>query len=193
MTVATVTLWAGCAFAQTVEAPNANPQRCKNISELANALMEARQLGTPMSQLIRNEKNDLTERISNKLVADAYAQPRLTSESAARRAIEDFENEAYRSCYAQIRSSPTTNAAQSKSTLESSKYCQEISRVSGGSSQIEAACLQMEAQAQRNLITMERTAKAENYCHSIGVSAGGSYRIKEACLKQEQAAAATLR
>lgn len=180
------------ALAQTIEVPNASPQRCQKISELANSVMEARHSGTPMSQLIKNERNDVAERINNQLVSNAYSSPRMTSASGIRRSIEDFENETYRSCYSQISATPVANASSGTAAYDPAKYCQEISRISGGSSQIELACRQMEQQALKNLINMERTGKAEKYCHGIGATAGGSYRIKEACLKQEQAAAASL-
>ena len=186
--------WAYGAFAQIVEVPGATPQRCKQVSELANASMEARQLGVSMSQLMKHELNDAAERINNKLISDAYAIPRATTVTGVRRAIEDFENEAYRSCYAQIKpGSIGANAPGAESNAyDFRKYCQSIGQISGGSSQIEAACVKMEKQAQENLRTVVRSAKAEKYCTDLGTTAGGSYRIKEACIKQENAAAATL-
>lgn len=101
-------VWMVCGFAVFAstaiaapqeENPARNKQQCTRIAELAGAFMELRQMGEPMQNLIKEERRDYTERLSNQLVIKAYTTPRLSSPQAVKDAIQDFSNEAFRNCY----------------------------------------------------------------------------------------------
>ena len=69
---------------------------CKGFSELASKIMEARQVGVPMADLMER-KVQLTE-VRDGLVIEAYKLPRYTTEAAQQRAITDFGNDSYLAC-----------------------------------------------------------------------------------------------
>lgn len=70
-------------------------ETCRAASELAEVVMQIRQSGRPMSELMdQAEEGTLTE----KLVIDAYKHERYRTERFQRRAIEQFRDQAYLEC-----------------------------------------------------------------------------------------------
>ncbi|WP_175137418.1 hypothetical protein [Achromobacter animicus] len=75
---------------------------CSVSSSLGKTVMEARQAGMPMSELMdvfsKPGRADDGE-FGRTLVEWAFEDPRYSTEEAKERAIRDFENEVYRACY----------------------------------------------------------------------------------------------
>jgi hypothetical protein len=91
-----------CGFGSaTALAQSPSPhQLCKDISILAKKIMEVRQLGAPMAEMMETTKaGDPFDDINKVLVQEAFEVPHYQTEQSQTRAIGDFENEAYRRCY----------------------------------------------------------------------------------------------
>jgi hypothetical protein len=71
-------------------------------------------------------------------------------------------------------------------------YCRRIGDTAGGSSMIEKACRDMEADALAAIEAQSIPARVRSYCDQIGRTAGGSYQIYNSCVDMELEAAAAL-
>lgn len=72
---------------------------CKSQEELAEAIMEARQIGRPMSSVMDTvRKQDTISKMAILLVQMAYDSPRYSTQKAQKRAITEFSNEHYAAC-----------------------------------------------------------------------------------------------
>lgn len=71
---------------------------CKSISESAGKIMEYRQGGTQMSNLM--ERSDSKE--FHKLVIAAYSKPKYSSPKYVKRAVDSFTNDWYLKCVKSI-------------------------------------------------------------------------------------------
>jgi len=69
---------------------------CSTFEELAGLIMEHRQLGTPMSKIMKILGSD---KIGRKIVVDAYEETRFSTESYQKKSIENFKNKWFLSCF----------------------------------------------------------------------------------------------
>lgn len=90
---------AAIVFAVTVSSAQANDM-CDGQSKLANTIMEARQNGMPMRQMMNIVGNDgdASTKLSRALVKAAYGVPRYHSEGMKTRIATEFSNEVYLMC-----------------------------------------------------------------------------------------------
>jgi len=96
-----VALFATSALAQTAPpAPDETKkmtwrERCDALSELAGSIMDAHQLGVPMSKAMKAADSDpLTE----KMVIAAYEKPRYSTEKMKRQETAEFRDTVYLMC-----------------------------------------------------------------------------------------------
>lgn len=76
-------------------------EQCKEISNLAQAIMAARQKGIPMSQVLDTLKQSGAGNLIGPMQAiaqDAYSRPQPAAEIDRQKAVQDFGNEAFASC-----------------------------------------------------------------------------------------------
>lgn len=104
-----ITFVAATIFASSAQAQQPQPllrtkQQCTTVSQLAGSIMELRQMGEPMQNLIMNEDGRASSSETNRLVLLAYEEPRFSTVKSVKNSIQDFSNEAFRHCYAQGRS-----------------------------------------------------------------------------------------
>lgn len=93
-------LSSGLAYAESSAEPTKH-EECKLYGRLAAKLMQARQAGVPISQVI-----ELIASERHELVFAAYELPRASTEEYRRRAIEDFENDIYVECFRNHKDGP---------------------------------------------------------------------------------------
>lgn len=82
---------------------NKEDSLCQEVGSLAVTIMKARQIGVPMSEMMKAmnikgaqpEKNELARYI----VAEAYKKPAYSTKKAQKRAQDDFRNEQELICY----------------------------------------------------------------------------------------------
>ena len=67
---------------------------CPLAQTVARKIMEARQAGASMSDMLANKPSDLVR----KLTISAYETPRYQSPEFIQRAIDDFGNDTYLAC-----------------------------------------------------------------------------------------------
>lgn len=77
---------------------NAEPASCESVGLLAQTVMEARQSGVAMQDVMQGA-NELTKQL---LIA-AYEQPPYVSAAAKQRSITNFQNDVYLECVKQQR------------------------------------------------------------------------------------------
>lgn len=91
-----------CSSAFGASVSTEDRKACAVTSSLGKTVMEARQAGMPMSELMdlfsKPDRADDGE-LSRALVEWAFEEPRYSTEAAKERVIRDFENEVYRACY----------------------------------------------------------------------------------------------
>lgn len=104
ITFIAATIFASCAHAQKAEPLLRTKQQCTTVSQLAGSIMELRQMGEPMQNLIMNDDGEYSSKETNRLVLLAYEEPRFSTVKGVKTSIQDFSNEAFRHCYAQGRS-----------------------------------------------------------------------------------------
>jgi hypothetical protein len=74
----------------------AQAQDCKGLGDLAEKVMELRQAGGALSDIMSNpELSSLTKRMA----VDAYKTPRYSTEEVQRRAVTDFRADWEVACY----------------------------------------------------------------------------------------------
>lgn len=75
--------------------------RCKSMSELAKIIMQKRQDGVSMSEIVEKVVNTTPQPLQEVLrltVISAYDKPRFNTPEIQQKTILDFENEAYLTC-----------------------------------------------------------------------------------------------
>lgn len=75
--------------------------RCKSMSELASIIMQKRQEGVPMSEIVEKVVNTTPQPLQEVLrltAISAYDKPRFNTPEIQQKTILDFENEAYLTC-----------------------------------------------------------------------------------------------
>jgi len=85
-------LVAGPALA---EEPKADDHVCKVLGMVAGSIMENRQMGIPLSDMLEVTPMPLLRQI----VLLAYEKPRYYSDEVVREEIQDFRNEVEVACY----------------------------------------------------------------------------------------------
>jgi len=78
---------------------------CKEVSQLASTIMDARQSGVVMSQAMdvaEAADDEQLRDMSRKLVVAAYREGSYQSPDNVRRVVRDFENQAYLECVQSI-------------------------------------------------------------------------------------------
>lgn len=82
--------------AATLAMATAQAQDCKGLGDIAEKLMELRQAGGALSDIMSNpELSSLTKRMA----VSAYKTPRYSTEEFKLRAITDFRSEWELACY----------------------------------------------------------------------------------------------
>lgn len=72
---------------------------CEVISRLAKSIMQARQSGVSMSEMMGIAARDEDfKALAEALVIDAYDSPRYSTDGMKQRSIEDFENNVFLQC-----------------------------------------------------------------------------------------------
>lgn len=82
----------GAAYA---EAEFSADEICAEMHEAATLIMEMRQEGAPMPQMMQLSDSDLARAI----VQEAYEEPQYHSDGVKARSIQDFANKIAASCY----------------------------------------------------------------------------------------------
>lgn len=75
---------------------------CPQIGQLAKVIMESRQIGVPMSEMMTTMIESGEKRVDElmeQMIKEAYRRPRYHSEVNQQRAAEDFQNELESMCY----------------------------------------------------------------------------------------------
>lgn len=68
---------------------------CTSVSELSEAVMEGRQGGTPMSEMMRVAGSN---GIMKSMVLEAFDHPRYSTRDVKRRTIQEFTNQWFSTC-----------------------------------------------------------------------------------------------
>ena len=84
------------AFNANAEFTKEEDSLCKSLERMSAVIMQSRQEGTPMSEMIERAKGNATI-IS--VIEDAFNEPRWSSPSMIARTVEEFSNESYKICY----------------------------------------------------------------------------------------------
>lgn len=90
-----IVLTAGLALAITGTAL-AQEDKCKIVGDLANSVMDARQAGVAMSDIMALPSNT---NLTRKMVIEAYKRPRFSTEEFQKSATADFRAEWEAACY----------------------------------------------------------------------------------------------
>ncbi len=96
-----------CTFFST---PAFAQDACASLGEMAASIMQARQSGIPLSQMMQVVNNTLENQeattpeveaasLARELVLAAYETHRWAGDEMIARAIQDFRNEVERACY----------------------------------------------------------------------------------------------
>lgn len=73
---------------------------CASLTSFAEAVMESRQNGIPISMALTAAPDDNPAgKFMRKMILDAYMSPRFTVESVQQEAIKDFRDNAETACY----------------------------------------------------------------------------------------------
>jgi len=75
-------------------------EKCETLGNIAETLMEVRQQGVPMSNLM-NEFRGV--KLMEELVIEAYKTPRYSTPRIQKRVVQDFKNEVYMECVSAFR------------------------------------------------------------------------------------------
>jgi hypothetical protein len=94
------------SYAEEKSIPSKTEQ-CTEIELLANTIMTVRQAGVSMSKIMKSintvelisENDILMNELGTTLIVEAYEMSRFSSESYKKRAIEDFSNKAFLTCF----------------------------------------------------------------------------------------------
>ena len=71
---------------------------CDQLNIMAELIMEMRQSGVEMRQLIRTVQDDEARELTIEIIIRAYEKPRFSVEKNKQNAIKDFQNEIYLQC-----------------------------------------------------------------------------------------------
>ena len=73
---------------------------CRKVSQVAMAIMEARQNSEPMAALMgaADMQDEQWRDLTRELVIDAYSRDLRYSQDAKRREINEFGNDSYKNC-----------------------------------------------------------------------------------------------
>lgn len=85
-------------FATAAYAEDSPADICEKWAELAGKLMEFRQMGGSMAEII-GKSGMADDSIYRQMVIKAYKTPRFGSEGYRREAVQDFANEIYLGCF----------------------------------------------------------------------------------------------
>lgn len=87
--------------AATAEAEFTPENFCVKLSEFSMEIMDFRQDGTPMSEMIAlvDRGHPSARNLGRDIVVDAYKEPRHTTPTAVKHAIEEFGNKTYMKCF----------------------------------------------------------------------------------------------
>ncbi|MBC6408014.1 MAG: hypothetical protein GDA40_07785 [Rhodobacteraceae bacterium] len=105
--LALVALAALCApSAGSAESPNEQQkqQLCEVTETLARNVMEIRQAGVSMSEVMKKmaEADAAVLSLARSIVIDAYENPRFSTPSVQKEAVEDFANNVALECYKRL-------------------------------------------------------------------------------------------
>ena len=89
---------AALTLSLTAFAEEAELDVCDEINNLAQSIMEARQSGVEMRQLIQIVRNNEIADFAIPIIIRAYEKPRFSVEKNKQNAIKDFQNEIYLQC-----------------------------------------------------------------------------------------------
>jgi len=100
-TIAAVVMVIACLAASATQAQTPETLKvCKDVSHMARDIMEVRQKGAPMSEMMElTAAGDLLDGINKILVVRAYDVPQFQTEPSRLRAVQEFENDSYLRCY----------------------------------------------------------------------------------------------
>lgn len=76
---------------------------CKEASQFAGKVMEARQAGIAMSRLMAMDMSDEMASTAHQMIIQAYERPRMRVEENKKVEIENFENEWHLLCVKEIK------------------------------------------------------------------------------------------
>ena len=82
----------------TAFAEEAELDVCGELNNLARSVMNARQAGMEMRQLIQIVKDNEAGELAIEIIIRAYEKPRYSVEKNKQNAIKDFQNEIYLQC-----------------------------------------------------------------------------------------------
>ena len=71
---------------------------CDELNNLARSVMNARQAGMEMRQLIEVVRGNEASEVAIEIIIRAYEMPRFSVEKNKQNAIKDFQNEIYLQC-----------------------------------------------------------------------------------------------
>ena len=80
----------------------ADQSKCQKIGQLSSKIMESRQRGAPMSDLMQIAGDS---ELMQQIVIDAYETPRFSSDKYQENAIKDFRSEWELACYKAMKGS----------------------------------------------------------------------------------------
>ena len=82
----------------TAFAEEAQTDVCDGLNRMARSIMNARQSGMEMRQLIEVVRGNEASEIAIEIIIRAYEMPRFSVEKNKQNAIKDFQNEIYLQC-----------------------------------------------------------------------------------------------
>ena len=89
---------AALTLSLTAFAEEAELDVCDELNNLARSVMNARQSGMEMRQLIEVVRGNEASEIAIEIIIRAYETPRFSVEKNKQNAIKDFQNEIYLQC-----------------------------------------------------------------------------------------------
>lgn len=89
--------------AQAEDEENNWRKSCEMYSSLAETVMEARQAGLPMSDMMDLVMDGSLRKLTEEFIIEAYKTPRYSSERMKREAVIDFKDDVYHECVTVLR------------------------------------------------------------------------------------------
>lgn len=75
---------------------------CKVFGQMASVIMDLRQMGAKMSDLMKPDTDDAG--LENSLIVEAFSTPQYQTDKGKKQAVHDFENQIFMECAKQRRS-----------------------------------------------------------------------------------------
>ena len=106
-TAISMTLFAASTAAEGLMTKEDATQFCLGQASLANTVMDARQAGVSMANMMTSvrslEQSDLSLRLIDSVITMAYEEPRYSTAKVKQKVVTEFENKVFLMCLQNVR------------------------------------------------------------------------------------------